>query len=147
MISPAVHIVEFLPEHLDIFELDIPSGDPGAIKASLAEMAQKGDWYSGFVPQGLAGIGGITPMWPGVANAWFGPTPLARRYPLALCEVARRAMDQARANNHLHRIECQVWAAHPTSHHWVRFLGFAREGLLRKYGPNGEDYVMYARVF
>lgn len=30
---------------------------------------------------------------------------------------------------------------------WMKFLGFEKEGLLKAYGPGGEDYEIFGRVF
>lgn len=44
------------------------------------------------------------------------------------------------------RAQCEAWVENVASLAWLQTLGFRREGVLRAYGKNGEDYVQYARL-
>lgn len=44
------------------------------------------------------------------------------------------------------RVQTTVRLDFAAGHRMARLLGFVREGTLRRYGPGGSDFVMYAKV-
>ena len=44
------------------------------------------------------------------------------------------------------RIETGVRESFKAGHRWAKMLGFQAEGLMRRFGPDGSDYQMYARI-
>lgn len=46
----------------------------------------------------------------------------------------------------VNRMQIHVMADQPWAEHWGKFLGFTKEGLLKKYGPEGVDYFLFAKV-
>lgn len=42
-----------------------------------------------------------------------------------------------------HRVECQSIVGYDEVHKWLEYIGFINEGVLRKYGKNGEDFVQF----
>ncbi len=141
MISPRVQIVPFERRHLELFDL----GDP-ELKAQVAELGRPSLWRSAFAPGGMLAIGGLVIIARGVAEVWLAPSQLARRYPLALTQAAGRFLDQAWRELKLHRLQAGVLAQNRRACRWIELLGFAREGVMRKFGPQGQDFVLYAKV-
>ena len=85
-------------------------------------------------------------MWPGVGEAWLGATGLARHYPLFMARDLKGRMDECARQMGLHRVQCTVLASKPNSLRWARMLGFEPEGLMRKFGPQKEDFYRFAKV-
>lgn len=46
----------------------------------------------------------------------------------------------------LWRLQATIRADVDFAERWIEVLGFEKEGLLRKFGPSGEDHFMFARV-
>jgi len=46
----------------------------------------------------------------------------------------------------LSRIQASVCASDVRANRYAQWLGFEKEGIMRKYGPDGTDYIRYARV-
>lgn len=46
----------------------------------------------------------------------------------------------------IHRIEAVVRAGFGPGMRWAGMLGFELEGVMRKYGPDGSDYLLYAKI-
>jgi hypothetical protein len=44
------------------------------------------------------------------------------------------------------RVQCLVDPNHAEAIEYIECFGFLQEGLMRKSGPNGMDFFMYARV-
>ncbi len=89
---------------------------------------------------------GLVEMWPGVARAWgLFSEELLKDHPGALCMHIKRQMKQARWRT-LNRIEATAGVDHATGIEFLEWLGFTREGLMRRYTPTGEDTYLYAKV-
>lgn len=88
---------------------------------------------------------GIHNLWPGVGEIWAVFSPLAKRYPDTWI-VARRLLDRYFSNGYvrlqaaLDPVDC------PEAIRFDERLGFKPEGLMKRYGPHGEDMIMYALV-
>jgi hypothetical protein len=62
--------------------------------------------------------------------------PLTRRI--------RKAMDDAEG---VRRFQMSVRADFGPGIRWAKLLGFEPEGVLSKYGPDGADHILYAKVY
>jgi RimJ/RimL family protein N-acetyltransferase len=57
-----------------------------------------------------------------------------------------RAVTRFIQANPLVRLEATAESTFAPACRWLELLGFENEGLMRKYGPDGADYVRYARI-
>lgn len=91
--------------------------------------------------------GGLIEMWEGRATAWaiMGASAKGTQIMKAITRTARMYADIALKNRY-HRIEMTSRADFPQGCHWAKMLGFRWEGLMKKYGPFGEDHILYART-
>jgi hypothetical protein len=92
-------------------------------------------------------IAGYDELRPGVWQDWLFSTPAAWseahwRTVTRRCRAGMDAMLEAGA----HRLQCVSLASRIQAHRWYRPLGLEQEGVLRGYGVNGEDAIMFARV-
>jgi hypothetical protein len=90
------------------------------------------------------GAYGIVEMWPGVARAWalFSESLLKEHATLLSLHVRRDLLRMDRYN----RIEATTGKEHFAGCRFLRWLGFQREGLMRRYTPAGNDTYLYAKV-
>lgn len=143
-------LVPFSPVHVEMMDLglfdrayleNLPDW-PGM----LAGMAALGFAYTGTLEGKPMCSFGVTKMWPGLAELWMIPD-------IALSSVARpfhRAtklfLDVCMEELQLVRIQVTVCTLNVSADKWIRTLHFTEEGVLRKFGPEGADYKMYARL-
>lgn len=66
----------------------------------------------------------------------------AGRHMVKLDRCMRRFLDAVKIT----RIEATVEAGFSPGCRWLEILGFEYEGLMKKYGPSGDDHLRYARV-
>jgi hypothetical protein len=94
----------------------------------------------------VLGCAGLRLIWDGVWEGWFqGAAPhIAHRYRFMVVRFVKRYLN--RMLNECHRIQAVVCSDDMVARRFVLFLGFEREGVLRKYGPDGRDYIMYSKV-
>lgn len=98
----------------------------------------------GDTPVAVAGFDLIRP---GVWQDWMFSTdgawePGAWRSVTKHVRKGMTAMLQSGA----HRLQCVSLASRVQAHAWYRVLGLRQEGVLRRYGVNGEDAIMFART-
>ena len=90
---------------------------------------------------------GIIQIWPGLAEGWLLTSNQIEGYAVSLTRGARRYFKQVATELKLNRLQITVNSRNIVAIRWADALGFEREGRLRNYGPSGDDYFMYARVF
>ena len=139
-------IIPFKPEHLVKIRA---RGDTGFVTDYLAigKMYEAlGPAFSGEVDGQLLGAAGIAILWKGVGEAWVWVPPEVARYPLFFHRNIRDMMVEVKRAKHLVRIQTTVKVRDVTANAWIKRLGFKAEGVMRRWGPDGEDHIRYAIV-
>lgn len=101
--------------------------------------------YSAWGADGLIACAGLDLMWPGVAQAWamFMPS-IPQYYPQSIVRSIRRHLAGLIEEHSLWRVEAHAHAGTPMACKLLEVLGFHREVLKRKYGPDKSDFWLYA---
>lgn len=68
------------------------------------------------------------------------------RMPLEFHKKVLGLMDRWYHDRNVHRIQMSVRLGSEQEERWAKSLGFKREGLMRKYGPDRTDYWLYGRT-
>lgn len=89
----------------------------------------------------IIGMAGIFQRWENVGLAWALLADDFPTYKLAAFRLMKRALDVSP----LIRIEAHVASGHAEGERLLDHLGFAKEGVMRKYWQ-GRDHDLYARV-
>lgn len=145
-------IKRFRPEHL--YGLEFRQVDRESMKGipntagMIENMARNGLFYTVFDDYSrIVAVAGVYELWPGVGEAWFGPTDLIEKHALSVTRAVKYFLTVITIALRLHRVQADVIEYHARSHAWLtKTLGFSEEGLMKSYGPLGENYVRYARV-
>jgi len=90
--------------------------------------------------------GGIHMMWEGVGEAWTLVSPKLRGNGLVFARYTKRMFDDIIEANNLRRVQATIHVDDEVSLRFASWLGFKDEGIMSKYGVNGEDYFRVARV-
>ncbi len=113
----------------------------------IVQQADAGIAYTGRNDEGdIIAIGGVTLMWDKVGSGWVMTSGLILKYKAWTHRAIRNILEQAIVKHNLHRIESIILKDHCVSQKWAERLGFEREGLMRKYDTDGNDYYLYARI-
>lgn len=138
-------IVPFKIEHFDCMEL--PSTSMRAYRDRFIQYAQMGMAVTllDACNQPIA-CGGIIVHWQGVGEIWMIPSKHTANHPVSVCRVGRYVMDYAINELNLRRIQATVDENDVTGINYVEQYSFGLEGRLRQCGPNGENYLLYARI-
>ena len=89
------------------------------------------------------GIGGCIWSSPGVASMLFFATNDFDKIVVSLTRYSHKNIF-APAKAMAHRIECFSLATYTQMQQWVELFGLRQEAVLREYGRNGEDFIVYA---
>lgn len=106
-------------------------------KSEACSFFFKGKWiFSGGILVHRAGFG----------EAWILCSKGAAAHPVGVFRVARDYLNTGFVLNRLYRLQAIVRCDWPQAQKFVKRLGFVKEGVLKKYGADQSDYIMYARV-
>jgi hypothetical protein len=89
-------------------------------------------------------VNGVVPIRPGVVTACACGTDKWKYTLRAMTHWSRTWVIPALRASHYHRGEAHVLAANTDSRRWIESLGGQVECLLKNYGKDREDYLLYA---
>lgn len=87
---------------------------------------------------------GCMSMWPGVWSMWFFATDNVGEIGLPVTRLIKRSILPMLWEGGAHRLECRSMDGHTEAQEWLETLGAKREGTLKCYGRDGEDFHVYA---
>ncbi len=84
-------------------------------------------------------------LWPEVWSMGMWATPDISKAAKYITETCGKRVFKGLMAAGCHRVECKSVVGYDTVHKWLRFLGFRQEeGIHRKFGRNGEDFVTFS---
>jgi hypothetical protein len=95
------------------------------------------------VPIACAGV--IIEQW-NIGNAWALLSTRFKDYKLAVYRAMKYGLDSCILENKLQRVQCLVDPNHQAAIEFIECFGFECECRMRKSGPDGTDFLLYARV-
>lgn len=135
-------------EHIRI--LQDPENEPG-----LLEVMSPGYWdaiinsgtaFAGYSDGVFLGIAGYAQPWPGVASLFSWAAPGARKRPKDFHKACKRAVKHLEDDKGCWRLSCEVRAGNEQGVRWVEKLGFKYECTMRKWGPDGSNFMLFSKV-
>lgn len=141
-------IIPYRPDYFDLLEIrerEIQSmGVIGDAKKRMDVLSQTGNCFIMLFDGRLLGVVGWFEFWPGVCEVFVLPTIYMSKAGLVFARAIKKHLYNLEKVKKFQRI--QVMAVKDKRHtRWLTWLGFNIEGTLKKYGPNGEDFLMWAR--
>ena len=146
-----MEVVIFHPRHLEVAELreherEILKG-VGNAKARLESLMNNSKAAGTFLKDGrVITCAGFVELWPGVAELWQLPTVYITRCVVDYARTLKQYMENVVKTFHYHRLQTTC-PADDLHDRWMQFLGFEKEGLLKKYTFSQQDYSIFGRVY
>lgn len=134
-----IEVVNFKPEHLERIKLKAcHDGErPEAIKGSAVTL------LSGDSPLAIIGwhfvSKGVVQIWAFLSDEI---SSVKKSFHKEILSLIRWAFE----GNPVQRIQMSVVVGYMAGWKWARSLGFVCEGVMKKYGPTGNDYWLFART-
>ena len=136
----------------------LQDGDIEYVRANPLEEAVKGypdlpidyrNSYTALWNRKIVGVGGISIMWSGVGELWLILSKDSKRDGMngviALDAIGKKVNEIIRENK-IVRAQATVRIDFPKGIQMLEALGFEREGLLRRYTPDGCSVYRYSRI-
>jgi hypothetical protein len=134
----------------------IQEGDLELIRQNPLEEAVKKypDWktpennaWSALWNGKLIAVGGMIILWEGVGEAWL---MLSKDFNgmsnIAVLLGLRKQLNKMVEDNKLWRVQAMVRPDVPKAVEMIEYFGFEKEGLLKKYCPDGGDAYVYSKI-
>jgi hypothetical protein len=143
-----MRVIEYRQEHLkDLIDGDLSSGTGKQIFVKqYAGSLERPGWSFTVLDHGhLVACVGITEMWEGVGEAWFLGSARINLKARSFARLARSGIYENTAKAlGLWRVQAACRADWPEALRFAKFMGFKDEGLMKRYGQNGEDFIRMA---
>jgi len=118
---------------------------PERMKKWAAIYEGESESYTIFFEDKVISCGGVRILWAGTGEAWIMLSQETKKY----CRVhamTKSVFEAIIEKHNLDRVHAFVRADKPEFLRYVEYMGFEREGLCKKFGPDGHDSYIYARV-
>jgi RimJ/RimL family protein N-acetyltransferase len=106
-----------------------------------------GPAYTLIMDDQVVGCAGVVLLEWGRGEAWTLLSSLFYRYKLTAIRFIKKYLQRIAEDEELKRVQAQVRCDFEAGKRFIEFLGFEREGVLRRFGPNSEDIVMYSKLY
>jgi len=140
-----LNLLPFKAEHLDWIELkegqEYMKGNMEIIK----QQAGLGLAFTLMAGEKVVCCSGVSQLWNNSAEAWLIVSKDFPQYGKIAAKLIKKFLMWVEPPVYS-RVQMSVRSDFDEAVRFAEFLGFEREGVMRKYGPDGVDYYMYARV-
>lgn len=110
------------------------------------EIAKRGIAYTLLYDNGILCCGGVLLYRKGFGEAWILCSRQVDEHPIITIRAVKRIMEGIIRKYNMYRLQATVRCDWQQAQGFIEFLGFQKEGRLRKYGPDESDYYMYSRI-
>ena len=148
-----IEIVKLKKEHaFEIVERNrkegLIIGSSGIDLEKAGEMWENGGpSYTLVIDGQIVCCAGVVLMEWGRGEAWTLVSSLFYKYPKTSFKAIKTKLDEIAKEKNLRRVQSLINSNSEWGERWMEHLGFRKEGMLRAYGPNGEDFIMFSRIY
>jgi len=136
-----IHPTEYRPEHLEQIRPRIKQIHLGEVPAQVSNNAVT--IMDDDVPICL--LGGLY-IFPGIFHIWAIMTDDVTKKPTSFARACRNFLTNFIRNEKPRRLQMEMRLNYPEGLKWANFLGFQNEGIMRGFGPTGEDYYLMSMI-
>lgn len=112
----------------------------------MAHMRIEGMSWSAEVDGKIIASAGLVPLWKGVAEAWMMSSDDIGRHQIKIGRQLRVRFDEVMWHRGIHRAQANIHHKFEKAIRLAEWLGFESEGLMRRFGIEGADYIRFAKV-
>ena len=132
-------------------DFDYVSQNPfeGAVKDYPPVEVPDENCYTTIYEGAIVAVGGLVVLRKGLGVCWLILTANCKKkgfYGIVALSAIKDKTEELIQMNNIKRAQATVRTDFPQAIKMIEFLGFQREGLLRKYCPDGGDSYIYARL-
>lgn len=109
-------------------------------------LKETGMSFTGLVNDKPIAAGGVFHLWDGVAEGWVLATKEIYKYPIFCAKHIKRRTEIIIKANNIKRLQTSVKADCDVALRFAKWMGLKEEGLMKSYGPDGSDFIRFAKV-
>jgi RimJ/RimL family protein N-acetyltransferase len=110
-------------------------------------LEENGLAFSGIYNDKIIVAGGMKLLWEGVAEGWVMANEDVWKHPIITARAIKKNFEKAAKAKNLKRVQTAIRSDFAVGKKFAKWLGLKEEGLMRRYGFDGSDQYMYARIF
>ena len=138
-------IIPFKVEHLECMDIREHEREMLEMTDYLKSLQERSIACTGIVDGRIMCCGGVAPYRNGNSDVWLIPSVHLNTAKFTFTRELRKWLFQVREDLSLTRM--QTFSIEDDLHNrWMRFLGFTKEGVMRKYNK-GMDYGVWGRIW
>ena len=103
--------------------------------------------FTGIVNDNPIFAAGMKMIWGQVAEGWVIATSEMWKHPLSVAKAIKKDFARVARENNITRVQSAIRKDFSEGQRFAEWLGLEKEGLMRKWGFDGSDQYMYARLF
>ena len=103
--------------------------------------------FTGIVNDNPIFAAGMKMIWGQVAEGWVIATSEMWKHPLGVAKAIKKDFARVAKENNITRVQSAIRKDFSEGQRFAEWLGLEKEGLMRKWGFDGSDQYMYARLF
>jgi len=135
-----IDVVGFSPEHLESLT-NLKACYKGEVNSRVW-----GEAVTVIDGKKVLAIFGSVTIFPGIQHIWALVSEDVKDYPIQFFRTAQKVLAWQQKRKPARRYQIDIRAGYPELQKWAKLLGFECEGLMKKFGQNGDDYYLYART-
>ncbi len=102
--------------------------------------------FTGLINNKPIAAGGVFHLWDGVAEGWVLATKEIFNYPIFCAKHIKNRTEIIINTHKIKRLQTSVKADCQMALRFAGWLGLKPEGRMIGYGPDGSDFIRYARI-
>ncbi len=95
---------------------------------------------------GIIAVVGLSMLWAGTMEIWSVTGNGISKHPISYVKTVRKLIDEFSVQLKIHRIQSACICGDKQLEKWFECIGFQKESVMKKFGPDRKDYFMYARI-
>ena len=103
--------------------------------------------FTGMVKSKPIFAAGMKMVWGRVAEGWVIATSDMWNHPLSVARAIKKDFARVARQHNIQRVQTAIRKDFKEGQRFAEWLGLEKEGLMRKWGFDGSDQYMYARLF
>lgn len=135
-------LVKLEKEHIQNIDTDFAFNK--SYRDNMCEQSING--YAALEENNPIAIAGINSLWNGVAEGWIVIGKESELYKFQIAKTVKLMLKKMINENNLFRLQASVCVDDKKAIRFTQWLKFTEEGIMRKFGPDGTDYMRYALV-
>ena len=103
--------------------------------------------FTGIVNDKPIFAAGMKMIWGQVAEGWVIASSDMWKHPLGVAKAIKKDFARVAKEHNIKRVQTAIRKDFVQGQRFAEWLGLENEGLMRKFGFDGSDQYMYARIF